>query len=474
MNRKLLLSSVSVIPFFMFKKKYYSESDIKKHNTSNDVWVSYKGNVYNISKFVQQHPGGSEKIMKAAGGPLEPYWNIYKQHYNSDVTSILNEYKIGYTDKYNLELNDPYIMEPDRDNNLKVHKTKPFNAEPNLEILRNFYVTPTNYWFVRNHHPDPQINILKYELNLLNETNNININIDDIKEYPKTEIISTIQCAGNRRSEFNIINKTLGLPWGNGAISTAKWGGASLKYILETNNLLNNINGDEYIHLIGSDEPFDCSIPIKKVLDDEVIIAYEMNDDELSLDHGYPIRAIVLGYSGAKNIKWLTGIKISNEESISNWQRGILYKGLSSNIKDINDINMNIINEIPTIEELPVQSFICNIEEYKENNIDMQKIKGIAYSGGGRNIIRVDVSNDNGNNWNTATLTEGKEQKKYKAWAWTFWEITLPNNNNSLLCKATDISYNSQPDNIKNIWNIRGILNNSIYHLDPITDNIIY
>ena len=71
-----------------------------------------------------------------------------------------------------------------------------------------------------------------------------------------------------------------------------------------------------------------------------------MNDETLPLDHGYPIRVIVLGYSGAKNIKWIKEINISNQESTSTWQMGIAYKGLPPNIKDTSQIGD--ISHIPT------------------------------------------------------------------------------------------------------------------------------
>ena len=73
-------------------------------------------------------------------------------------------------------------------------------------------------------------------------------------------------------------------------------------------------------------------------------------------------------------------------------------------------------------EELPVQSFICDIDLIENN---LYKIKGIAYSGGGRNIVRVDVSTD-GKKWHSAELLDGNDQPKNKLWAWTFWEINLP------------------------------------------------
>ena len=48
----------------------------------------------------------------------------------------------------------------------------------------------------------------------------------------------------------------------------------------------------------------------------------------LCRDHGYPLRAIVPGYVGARNVKWLNQIEASDVESWSHWQRKD-YKGFS-------------------------------------------------------------------------------------------------------------------------------------------------
>ena len=97
-----------------------------------------------------------------------------------------------------------------------------------------------------------------------------------------------------------------------------------------------------------------------------------------------------------------------------------------------------------------------------ENN---NTIKGFAWSGGGRNIIRVDVSIDDGQTWQMAELQEGSEQPFNQAWAWTFWEIKLNNTHkiNKVICKAVDNGYNIQSQEMTYLWNIRGLLNNSLH-----------
>jgi sulfite oxidase len=88
-------------------------------------------------------------------------------------------------------------------------------------------------------------------------------------------------------------------------------------------------------------------------------------------------------------------------------------------------------------------------------------VQGYAYSGGGRGIVRVDVSCDGGETWQTANLRAGSEQPLDRAWAWTFWDCavdipeTAVNSTVQIICKATDASYNVQPETVKGIWNLR-------------------
>jgi len=59
----------------------YSKAEVAKHRTAESgIWVVFGGDVYDITSFVQNHPGGMEKIMTAAGGEVEPYWSLYRQH----------------------------------------------------------------------------------------------------------------------------------------------------------------------------------------------------------------------------------------------------------------------------------------------------------------------------------------------------------------------------------------------------------
>jgi len=101
-------------------------------------------------------------------------------------------------------------------------------------------------------------------------------------------------------------------------------------------------------------------------------------------------------------------------------------------------------------------------------------VKGWAYSGGGRGIVRVDVSADNGLTWHTAELLEGADQHPFRAWAWTFWEAEVPvplqKKAFKICCKAVDTGYNVQPERPQPIWNARGLNNNSWHRVQVAVD----
>lgn len=98
------------------------------------------------------------------------------------------------------------------------------------------------------------------------------------------------------------------------------------------------------------------------------------------------------------------------------------YKGFGPSTKTIEGID---VEAIPSLQEQPVQSAIMVPKSGTVLHPGPNMIQGYAYSGGGRGIVRVDVSSDSGKNWTTATLTSGKEQPMDRAWAWTFWDCVV-------------------------------------------------
>lgn len=450
-------------------------AEVAQHKTADTrIWVTYKDGVYDITEFIEQHPGGAERIMLAAGGAVDPFWSLYQQHMVDKVLNILKQYRIGTlsADEVVIDESDPYARDPKRHPALLVHKEKPFNAGTPVALIPDNFITPEALWYKRHHHPVPEVDPNTFQLTVesgegVNDVHTIKLSLADLKtKFPRHEIVSTLQCAGNRRSELNASGeKTQGLNWTTGAVSTAKWAGAKLRDVLAHAGM--DLEGPEAEHVwfVGLDPPYDGSIPIKKATDlhGDVLLAYEMNGKELPRDHGYPLRAVVPGHVAARQVKWVNKIVAAKDEALSGWQRGVQYKGFSPNVKNFHNVDPS---KVASVQELPVQSAIC--DPSPNSTVCMEegevKVRGWAWSGGGRGIVRVDVSNDEGKTWSTAELKK-LDQKQGQEWAWTLWEADMPipeNKKEFQLCaRAVDTSYNTQPSDVGPMWNLRGILNNS-------------
>ena len=111
------------------------------------IWVSYKHGVYDITEFVQRHPGAAN-ILKAAGGPVEPFWETYAVHKNNpEVYEMLEGLRVGNLREEDVKANasqhlaDQFSQEPKRSGVLVATSQKPFNAEPPVEEVRIYHVT---------------------------------------------------------------------------------------------------------------------------------------------------------------------------------------------------------------------------------------------------------------------------------------------------------------------------------------------
>ena len=137
---------------------------------------------------------------------------------------------------------------------------------------------------------------------------------------------ATLECAGNGR--IFLIPQVKGAQWQLVAVSTAEGTGVLLSVLLERAGL--DPNACEVLLEAAdrgtpNEEPippgatsYARSIAIGKAKDS--LIAYKMNGDELPLDHGFPLRAVVSGHYGMASVKWLTHIRVVTEPSKDCWQ----------------------------------------------------------------------------------------------------------------------------------------------------------
>ena len=207
---------------------------------------------------------------------------------------------------------------------------------------------------------------------------------------------------------------------------------------------------------------------------------------------------MIPGHVGARQVKWLHKLRLSNTPSTKSYQCKS-YLGFAPDItfeKDLAEWPPARLDQGPIIHEQPVTSFICNPPQNSiigaKNAADIT-LKGVAWSGGGRKIERVDVSLDGGKTFTAAELFKPIEQRYNHHWAWTqfYMTLALPEEVKEKLkrgekveldvtSKALDSAFNVQPSVMAPYWNPRAIAINHWYHvkftLDPSLEkeNIIH
>lgn len=206
----------------------------------------------------------------------------------------------------------------------------PYNGEPPKRLVAAKPVTPNDLHFIRNHGGIPYIDDDKFFLRLDGLVKNPQrltlADLQDESKIPRMEKLVTIQCSGTRRIEQIGLyagegDEMINAPWAEGAIGTAKYVGVSLKKVIKHCGGL--VDGGKHLELVGADTYFKMnevmnyavSVPWSKVKANEVMLAWEMNGQPLPKIHGAPVRALVLGYIGARSVKWLYRITALKEPS---------------------------------------------------------------------------------------------------------------------------------------------------------------
>ncbi|KPI37542.1 Sulfite oxidase, mitochondrial [Cyphellophora attinorum] len=451
-------------------------SEVRKHGRRSEKrWVVRGNKVYDITEWIPNHPGG-EVILRAVGGVIDTYWEIFSIHKKQEVYDILEQYYIGDVDPRDLVdgrvpqdgIEDPFEDDPLRHSTLKVHTERPCNAESPVEVLDKF-ITPSEQFYVRNHLWAPKLDPESYRLTIeLPDGEEVAYSLEELKKFPQVDVTATLQCSGNRRKHMTEGSRYAnGLQWGIGAISNASFRGVRLRDILAHAGFDGTAEDNaeiKHVQFQGA-EAYGASIPLEKALSQygDVLLVHEMNGQPLPQDHGFPLRVLVPGHVAARSVKWLKRISLAEEESQSQWQQRD-YKCFGPN-QSGSDVDWAAA---PAIQETPVQSAITSVKDLPKGERLLQvygleedsiEVKGYAFAGGGRRIVRVDVSPDDGRSWTQAELLEDEAAGR-KRWAWTQWKLVVPRRlaGANFVVKAVDEGYNTQPGGHEPYYNFRGNL----------------
>jgi sulfite oxidase len=323
------------------------------------------------------------------------------------------------------------------------------------------FVTPTDSFFTRSHAPTPVIDARSWRLEVTGLiARPVTLTLDDLlRRYPMREVTSTMVCAGLRRSEFLRVGPLPGeLPWGPEPVSTGRWGGIALRDLLGDIGVAREARYVEFVGLdcverLGARFGFGGSIDLEKAMSPEVLLATRLNGDPLPPDHGFPVRAVVPGWTGARSVKWLGRIVLSAEPSENYFQRKAYRVQRSVNPNDRRDVTSGV-----ALTEVPLNAVILGPQADEVVTAGCVRVHGWAMGSGGRPVTAVEVSCDGGARWVPAAPVGGTAP-----WAWVVWEalVDLAPGTHTLVARAADSSGTMQPAALEQVWNVRGYNNNA-------------
>jgi len=174
-----------------------------------------------------------------------------------------------------------------------------------------------------------------------------------------------------------------------------------------------------------------------------------MNGELLPKDHGFPVRTVVPGYIGARSVKWLGKIIVSDRPS-SNHYVATAYKLVTEGTP------AEWAAQAP-IENFVINSVTCLPSSQTKTSVGKINVQGYSLAAGlpGRTISRVELSADQGMTWFRANFSE-----KPRPYCWRLWnaEITIDKQTQGLIVRATDDAGHLQPKSVA--WNRKGYLFN--------------
>ena len=351
---------------------------------------------------------------------------------------------------------------------LVVLNDRPVNAETPAHLLDD-RITPAKYLFVRNNGIPPvesSIDPDAWELTIGGESaeREVTLSVADLKKQFKHHTYQLqLECGGNGRSEF--VPGASGNQWSTGAIGCPEWTGVRLRDVLEHAG----IKGDAvYIGYYGADrhasgDPTKASIsrgvPVHKALEDEALIAWAMNDEDIPIMNGYPLRLICPGWPASVSGKWLKKIVIRNKIHDGPKMTGTSYRVPCKPVAPGTTVPDD---EMCIIESMPVKSLVTFPKSGIEHALDKKlAVRGHAWAGDNE-VRRMFVSIDFGATWQKAKL-----EKPVNRFAWQHWSanIEFPEAGYyEVWARAVDDEGRSQPMVMPG-WNPKGYLNNACHRI---------
>jgi DMSO/TMAO reductase YedYZ molybdopterin-dependent catalytic subunit len=322
-----------------------------------------------------------------------------------------------------------------------------------LEVLR-WPVTPVGMHYLLIHYDIPLVGD-EWTVTVDGDVGTpLVLALDDLRALPSHEVVATMECAGNGRAKLT--PRPLSQPWLEEAIGTGRWRGARLRDVLE-----HAAPGDRAVEVLftgldrgiegGEEQEFQRSLPLELARDEDVLLAYDLNDAPLPPQHGSPLRLLVPGWYGMTNVKWLARITLV-DEPFTGYQQARGYHFRSD--EDDPGVPLQRIRPRSLMVPPGIPEFMTRGRTVEAGRVT---IEGRAWSGLAP-IETVEFSADGGISWAPAELGSTDLGR----WAWRGWSYAwdATPGEHVLACRTRDAAGNEQP--LEPAWNVGGYANNAV------------
>jgi sulfite dehydrogenase (cytochrome) subunit A len=338
---------------------------------------------------------------------------------------------------------------------------RPPQLETPFSVFNEGVFTPNDAFFVRYHLSqipttiDPETFRLEVKGNV---NSPLALSLQELKtKFDPVELVAVNQCSGNGRAFTK--PRVGGGQSGNGTMGCARWKGVRLKDVLARAGVG---TGAKQVTFNGLDGPLNEKTPdfvkaldVDHAQDGEVMLAYEMNREDLPMLNGYPLRLVVPGYYGTYWVKQLSEIQVVNDVFNGFWMNP------AYRIPDNETASCEpgtTPKATKPIARFNVRSFITSLTDGEQVGAGRPlTVRGIAFDGGD-GIRTVRFSQDGGKNWREAAL--GRDYGKYSFREWTIPFKPSRPGDYELQVSATNGSGQSQPTEA--LWNPSGYMRNVV------------
>jgi DMSO/TMAO reductase YedYZ molybdopterin-dependent catalytic subunit len=301
---------------------------------------------------------------------------------------------------------------------------RPPNYEAPLEYF-NDVITPNDRFFVRWHLANiPAVDASAWRLRVGGDgaAQPFELTFEQLRrDFEPAELVAVCQCAGNRRGLSD--PHVPGVEWGYGAMGNARWKGARLKDILARAGLRKEA---VEVAFDGADRPlldatpdFVKSIPTWRAVDENTLVAYEMNGAPLPRWNGFPVRIVVPGWTATYWVKQLVSIQALTQPLAGFWMN-TAYRIPKGRFPLVDRFVSQESETTTPVTEMVVNSLITSLAQGQRFAGGAPvPVRGIAWDGG-YGIRRVDVSIDEGRSWERAELGADSGRFSFRPWQFIF------------------------------------------------------